>query len=199
MKTNQTVSAKFKSVLSGFTFIMIALFITGCEKDEPAKPFDSSTISLDKKPSWDQVSCKTMAFTSIKINHRPGRGFAPDYAVTINSDGNVWFEGRRNVFITRTVNYQLNQNQLNAINKICIAVNFFNLDVMHKLAPNGMIDAAFVETTFTAKQRTKTLSDYNDGSFVQLESFKKKVEAELGLERFINGKKITIDPSNITK
>ena len=97
----KTSNFKIKKVKYGFPVLSFAivslLFMAGCDKSEEILTPSLRNTNVDNAADVRAIAPVTRGFSMIKIDHQAGRTRLPDYSVTINSDGIVQFEGRRNV------------------------------------------------------------------------------------------------------
>lgn len=182
MKTANHINRKMNTVLIGLTIItIIPIFFTSCQKEE----LQPSAAASNVTPMNDQNSLTKLtpelAFSSIKIDHIAALSQYPSYSITVNSNGTVVYEGRRNVYIKGTRIFEIKRSTLLYLNNVCMGINFFDL----KGGINYIPDMPLVETTYTLLNRQKSLIDF-EGEPTALVAFRTTIENALDLSEFIN-------------
>lgn len=181
------------SVLATIYSLLIAsiLFSSGCKKEDLLPSPDAVAYSSEKQASESLVSRTSSASDfavrksdiMIKIDHNAARSLMPDYCVSVKFDGNIIFEGRRNVSYIGKKEWKLDMNKLYAVKKLFEQSGFNMIEDNLSL----LADVPMVSTTWCATPSNipKTLVDYNGDYPEGLISLRQKAEYILDLTMLI--------------
>jgi hypothetical protein len=202
MKTLKFNSRNMRDILLVFPLMIYSLFFfASCQKENvitPSKeniamaerklePVDNDVVQSDAADVVLSHPIITKSYLMLKIDHRAAMSFNPDYSVSVSSDGNVEFEGRRNVFFIGKKKLKISSNEVQMLKYLFIRTEFFS---MNEDIPN-IIDLPIVYTTYSeqspAADSEKTLRDDNSGQPLQLFSLRVQAESILNISWLING------------
>ena len=149
---------------------------------------DTQTATVNDK-QINLVQPRTV-FTSIKIDHFPGRSRSADYSVTLYSNGSGLYEGRSNVHIIGTSKFDISKNQLNAVNQLCIRFFAHRDEVVFEV--EKLLPIPVVVTTYTPNDdyppiRFWDRNDNDDPSTARLIAFRTTIEQIINTSRFTKG------------
>ena len=184
MKTTKSLSRKMKTTVTGLTLITItALFFASCKKDESLKPAASLQTATVNDRLID-LGSHGMVFAQIKIDHISVGLAMPDYSVTVNSNGEASYEGRRNVYVLRSLEFKVSASALLEINRLCIRANLS--PIKDKGERDAIANFPHVITTYTPSNSKLSLifTDYYTGSPANVVIFRAGVEKALNTEQF---------------
>jgi hypothetical protein len=118
MKTFQNLKAT-----SLLTFIAAFLFsLTSCQKDE------LPTVSNSTSEPVDLAMVVATQYDMIILDHSAGMSDAPDYSVTIKTNGKIIFQGRKNTLLEGEWAFAASKDQMLKITDIMKASNFYKID-----------------------------------------------------------------------
>ena len=180
MKTSSTITRIFQLTFAAFAFVT-SLMITSCQKEE----MQQSSLALNSEEHSDverMAHSTRMAFKSINFNHLAAKSMKADYSVTLYANGYGVFEGRRNVFCLKRINFKISTERLMFINNICRSVDLFDLN---RIKNNTTPDMPSIITTYSKNDQTLSLTEY-EGKPALLNAFRTKIEMALDLSRFID-------------
>jgi hypothetical protein len=172
--------------------IMIVFIFSSCSKDEllPASPPSSATSHTvtgeQVQPAENPVN---LSYQAITINHIAARTSLPDYEVTVYSDGNVIFEGRRNTAFTGTKNFKIDERTFSMLTDMFVSSHLFDVPQAAGSVPvSELADVPEVLTTFTnGNHPAITLTDYNDThAMPELISLRTHAEDLLNIDHLIS-------------
>jgi len=170
----------FKS-LTAAIYILSAAFVltlTSCQKDELISPNSATTASIDQASAANVPN--EQRFQMISINHHAGSTQAADYNVTIMSDGQLIFEGRKNVATIGMKTLYLSTDQMITLQKYFAGNNFEG--IIQEPVSN---DLATLSVAFKLDLRTRVstrVANENQGS--HLSAFDNKLEDYLNIKAF---------------
>ena len=191
MKT-QNISPIKSGLTTLALIIMIAFTFNSCQKDDlTSMNNEGNQNSSNSSISDAGAKMPSAGMALVKIDHMAAKSMQPDYSVTVTSNGNIVFEGRRNVkFIGRTYLLASDESML-TIKKLIANSNFLNIVVKNEFA----MDAPQVTTTCTLKQQpsseatyaytVKSLTDINNGYPKVLYTFRTSIEKQLQIQGLI--------------
>ncbi|MFI5220067.1 MAG: DUF6438 domain-containing protein [Bacteroidia bacterium] len=180
MKTLKSKNRTAKNGISLLIAAMLPLFIlVSCQKTEEPMPVSNeashSNLRLSNQPE--------VPFTLIEIDHQALRSHLPDYKVTVQSNGMIIFEGRRNVTVMGKRYFEVPKSTLIILEEIFKEDGFYAIQSHLVLHP----DAPYVLTSFRMYRdaRLKTLADDNSNpeSLIRIRS---AVEEVLEIQRYVH-------------
>lgn len=205
--TSQINTVKKEFLILSFMFSLL-FYLTSCKKDDIEVPSKVSTGASERqiKSNHDDVSKgnaekvnqlkfippnanqgKIAADVLIKIDHQAARSKAPDYVVTVFSNGKVVFEGRRNVTFIGPKEMKIDKSTVEELKRLFTEANFSGIeDALPYIA-----DIPTVYTTYNGPDPVgdviNTLKDYNDGIPLELIALRIKTESILNISHLVNG------------
>jgi hypothetical protein len=171
--------------------VMIVFIFSSCSKDELFQA--SSTASASHTVTGAQVQPAAnpvnLSYQAITINHLAARTTLPDYEVTVYSDGNVIFEGRRNTAFIGTKNFKIDERTFSKLTDMFSSSHLFDVPQAAGSVPGSeLADVPEVLTSFTnGIHPPVTLTDYNDShAMPELISLRTRAEALLNIDYLIS-------------
>lgn len=169
--------------------VCIFFMLSACQKDEttqPATASESLTSSGDKIIPVNPVQA---IYDMIRINHIAGRGLAPDYEVTVSTDMNVLFIGRRNTATLGKKIFKTDEKTLALLREMFVSSNLFNVPA-GEVNPNentSPVDRPQVFTSFNNGHYTVTLLDHDTGEERKLYELRTEAERMLNIPALVYG------------
>ncbi len=173
MKTLRSLTATILLLSAAFVLIL-----TGCQKDELISPNAATPPPVDLASALNTNN--SQPFQMISIDHKAGPTQAADYNVTVMSDGQIIFEGRKNVATIGIRTKNLTNDQMIKLQKYFEENNFEGI-----IQEAVSVDLATLSVAFKADKRTRVstrMANENEGN--RLSTFDNKLEDYLNIKAF---------------
>lgn len=173
MKTFKSLTTAISILSAAFVFTL-----TSCQKDELPLVTRATSPQIDQAAA--PVDPTTQRFQMISIDHNSGPARAADYNVTIMSDGQFIFEGRKNTATIgiRTIN--LSKEMMGTLKEYFSGDNFEGIN-------QGPVSNDLATLTVSYKEdilKGVTTRTANEISQSKLITFNKKLEEILNVKAF---------------
>jgi hypothetical protein len=184
MKTINQLFRKKTWLIYG-VMIMFVSFISGCQKDEMPQMNNSSETENSSMERNSQQLENTISYEMLSINHNKMFSTLPDYKVTLQSNGSVIFEGRKNTAFIGITKLMVPIETANEIRDLYLSLH------LGKSADQPVnIDLPINTTTFKANFGKMAVSrnDYNSSRDPEMQKLiQARIETEkmLGIERLV--------------
>ena len=180
MKNLKSNNRKTNNGISLLIAAMIPLFIlVSCRKSEIPTPvaenesFSGFRLSHQAEP----------AFNVIEIDHQAFRSHLPDYKVTVQSNGMIIFEGRRNVTVMGKRFFEVPKSTMKFLEEVIKEEGFFSIHSQLVLHPDSPYSLTSIR--MNRNERFKSLADDNSGP-EKLIRIRSAIESILEIERFVH-------------
>jgi hypothetical protein len=153
---------------------LLVLIMSGCKKDN-LDPVTTQKIKNEARIAQHTTS----TFDMIKINHDANLTSAPDYSVTIRSDGLVTYEGRSHVLVKRKIEFSISPEMVRKLDAIFAPPSFTEVQANDetRMGLPEIPEHVLVTTTyFNGHQPPKIWVGSDNGYPVDVVYRRKKVE-----------------------
>ncbi len=182
MKNLETTSAKKLRNFSLASFLIVfLLFLSACQKEELAST-NSSVQANNENLARQKQPADQSPFTLITIDHSAAQTHLPDYSVTIRSDGNILFNGRRNTAVSGKVEFKAPQKVMTQLRVMFTEANLSDMENLPSVP-----DLPSIATTFKAATNAEAITriDFNHNNPRELIQLRTKTETLLKISTLV--------------
>jgi hypothetical protein len=203
MKTSKFKTIKMENrtyFLSMTVMGILLILIAGCRKEDDLTSASNKNILSNERTGNPDAGSGDPAFILFKTDHQAGKSSLPDYVVTVFSDGNIVYQGRKNVAAMGKVQFRVSDSTLQRLGDLAFSYGI-EQETSFDSDPRNLVPECpryFISFARSVDKPLKTFVSYSDLNPATAEQAAQIVDnilqSELALSSLIYGNNVVNDP-----